>query len=350
MEPTAPPRPVSPAMRDALRERVDVRGRMRFDAFVETVLYHPELGYYRHRSPRVGRGADTDFYTSESLGPVFGRLIAEAAEALLPPALPLKKTIFLEIGAEAGRHVLDGVDHRFSGTMTVAVGTPLEIPKRAVVFSNELFDAQPFRRFVRTDSGWRERGVVLMEGGVAECLLTPGGPTPDGLPDEAPAGYCVDLPTGAVALAESIAARPWSGLFLAIDYGKTRRALFTEHPEGTARAYHRHRQESDLLARAGQQDLTCHICWDDLEDALRAHRFDHLRLERQEAFLMRHAHAAVQAILSGDTGGVGAARRKVMELIHPQYFGARFQVLSALRTPPDTLRKTVDPAHPAACA
>ncbi len=334
-------------MRAALREQTDERGRMRFDAFAQTVLYHPEYGYYHRRGPRVGRGAETDFYTSESLGFVFGRLIAEAAAALLPPDLPPEQLNFLEIGAEAGRHVLDDVHHRFADTKAVAVGAPLEIPERAVVFSNELFDAQPFRRFIRTDDGWRERGVALAADGIAECILDPGAPLPGGLPEDAPAGYCVDLPTGAAALAEAIAACPWTGLFLAVDYGKTRHALFNEHPEGTARAYHRHRQVPDLLARAGEQDLTCHICWDDLEDVLRGHRFENLRLERQEAFFMRHARGAVEAVLSRDTGGVGAARRQLMELVHPQYFGTRFQALSALRIHTGTAGRRATVGYPA---
>ncbi len=332
MKSTAPPYSVSPVMRAALREKADAQGRLRFDTFVETALYHPLHGYYRRNAPRVGRDDQTDFYTSESLGPVFGRLIADAATAILPSNQTPEQTTFLEIGAEEGRHVLDEIDHRFAATATVPVGTPLEIPGRAVVFSNELFDAQPFRRFIRLASGWHETGVAIGDEGLVECLLDSSAPPHPSLPDHTPIGYRIDLPTGARALAEAIASRPWTGLFLAVDYGKTRHALFNDHPEGTARAYHRHRQVPDLLARAGEQDLTCHICWDDLEDVLRQRSFEDIRLERQEAFFIKNAQAAVEAALSGDPNAVGTARRQLMELIHPQYFGTRFQVLSAIRT------------------
>lgn len=327
-----PPRPVSDPVRLALQKRAGADGCLRFDAFMETVLYHPECGYYRNRRIRIGRTGGTDFYTSASLGGVFGRLVARAAAALLPPDLPPRELTFVEIGAEAGRHILGDVDHPYGGLKSIGAGDPVVIPVRAVVFSNELFDAQPFRRFLLTEGGWRECGVALVSGGVTECLLASGKTdVPVDLPENAPLGYRVDLPTGARALAVSLAKRSWSGLFLAFDYGKTREALFAGHPEGTARAYHRHRQVSDILARAGDQDITCHICWEDIVEVLEARGFEEIRLERQEAFFMNRARDAIERILAEDADGVGADRRRLMEIIHPQYFGARFQVLSALR-------------------
>ena len=324
-------RPISPEMRGALHERADAAGCLRFDAFVETVLYHPRLGYYRRPEQRIGKAGTTDFYTATSLGNAFGHLVAEAATKLLPSRLAPSETAFVEIGAEKGRTVLDSSEHPFAEVRAIAAGEPLELPPKSVVFSNELFDAQPFRRFTRIDGEWRERGVALTATGLTECLLTEADDLPSTLPAQASEGYCVDLPTGAQNLTTAIASRPWSGLFLAIDYGKTRQTLFSDHPEGTARAYFRHRQTNDLLANAGQQDLTCHICWDDLEEALLASGFTAARLERQEAFFMHHAAVAIEAILAADAAGVGAARRQLMELLHPNYFGTRFHVLSAVR-------------------
>ena len=37
--------------------------------------------------------------------------------------------------------------------------------------------------------------------------------------------------------------------------------LIGDRPAGTARAYYRHEATRDLLARPGEQDLTCHVCW-----------------------------------------------------------------------------------------
>ena len=63
-------------------------------------------------------------------------------------------------------------------------------------------------------------------------------------------GYLIDAPFAATALAEKIAGQSWTGLFVAFDYGKSWRELIEAAPAGTARAYHRHTQSNDLLARA----------------------------------------------------------------------------------------------------
>ena len=59
-------------------------------------------------------------------------------------------------------------------------------------------------------------------------------------------------------------AQKWSGLFLTFDYGLGKEILLKERPLGTARSYHRHKMGSDLLSKVGEQDLTCHLCWDEL--------------------------------------------------------------------------------------
>ena len=42
--------------------------------FMRRALYEPGLGYYERSALPVGRGGD--FYTSVSVGPVFGELVA----------------------------------------------------------------------------------------------------------------------------------------------------------------------------------------------------------------------------------------------------------------------------------
>ena len=57
-----------------LRERIAAHGPLDFAGFMATALYHPELGYYARQARQVGRGGD--FFTSVSLGPLFGDLLA----------------------------------------------------------------------------------------------------------------------------------------------------------------------------------------------------------------------------------------------------------------------------------
>ena len=57
-----------------LRERIAAHGPLDFAAFMATALYHPDLGYYAREARQVGRGGD--FFTSVSVGPLFGDLLA----------------------------------------------------------------------------------------------------------------------------------------------------------------------------------------------------------------------------------------------------------------------------------
>jgi SAM-dependent MidA family methyltransferase len=49
-------------------------GPISFARFMELALYCPELGFYERFPHRIGRTGD--FYTSVSVGPLFGRLLA----------------------------------------------------------------------------------------------------------------------------------------------------------------------------------------------------------------------------------------------------------------------------------
>jgi SAM-dependent MidA family methyltransferase len=338
-----PAPPPSPAFLEAFRARADSAGRLPFDEFMALALYHPELGYYRQNRPRVGRSADTDFFTATSSGPLFGELVCAACVKLLGENDPAAFT-FVEIGAEPDGGLLKNVRHPFACAKTIRIGQPIQLTGRLIVFSNELFDAQPFRRFIARDGRWHELGVRL----TAENLLTETEldvassplahplslstvPTPLSLPAAPRAGYRLDLPLAAAALADAIAAQPWTGLFVAFDYGKSWRELAEATPAGTARAYHRHAQSNDLLARPGGQDLTCHICWDWLADALARHGFSPPAEQSQESFFVHHAGEFIGATVAAEATRLSARKQSLLQLLHPGNLGQKFQVLHALR-------------------
>ncbi len=330
----------------AFLERFDARataavgGILRFDAFVDLALYDQEVGYYRQDRPRVGYAAGTDFYTASTSGPLFGELICAACRTLLPSE-SLRDYTFVEIGAETPGGILTGVSAPFGTTRAVSVGAAIQLGGRCVVFSNELFDAQPFRRWIRRGGEWRELGVI------AE-------PAPDGrvhlrevlmplsetiapfdsdiqLPDTAAEGYLLDLPVAANALLTAIAAQPWSGLFVAFDYGKWWGQVSHETPGGTARAYFRHEQHNDLLARPGQQDLTCHVVWDWLAHGLTTHGFAEVQVESQEAFFIHHAGEFISETMAAEATRMSSRKLSLMQLLHPANLGQKFQVLHGRR-------------------
>lgn len=301
---------------------------MTFARFMALALYDPTLGYYARDRQRVGYAPGTDFYTASTSGPVFGELIAAACRKLLGARDP-KDYEFVEIGAETESGVLAGITHGFRRARTVRVGTPIQLKDRCVVFSNELFDAQPFRRFVRRGNFWRELGVELAGGSLSECEFPPADAPP--IPFTAPDGYIIDAPLAASSLMDEIAAQPWSGLFVACDYGKSWDEIALATPHGTARAYHRHTQSNDLLARPGEQDLTCHVCWDWLVGRLEANRFKTPVTESQEAFFVRHATDYIAATSTADAARFSQRKLALAQLLHPSHLGQKFQVLHALR-------------------
>jgi len=313
---------------EAFRTQAGSGQTLRFDRFVELALYHPELGYYRRPVVRVGTGPGTDFYTATNSAPVFGEMILAAIRQLLNGE-DLARYTFVEIGAENPGGVLSGLTHPFGAARTVRVGELFAVEGRCVVFSNELFDAQPFRRFRVRAGAWRELGVKADTDGLVEVELTTA--LPDFLPAGAPDGYQLDAPTEAVNLAASIARRNWQGLFLACDYGKSWEELAHSTPIGTARAYRRHRQSNDLLAHPGEQDLTCHLCWDWLAQALKAKGFAEPIVESQEAFFVHHAGSYIEAVTSEEAARFSEKKLSLLQLLHPSHLGRKFQVLHAIR-------------------
>lgn len=320
---------VSPEFLRVFRAHADATGTMPFARFMDLALYHPDVGYYRQARPRVGYGAGTDFFTATSSGAIFGEMVSAACVTLLGDRDP-RAHRFVEIGAEPGRSVLAGVAHPFRDVCTLRVGETLALSGPCVVFSNELLDAQPCTSTVFRDGDWREIGVRLQDGRLREVELPVAARFRDA-PATSAEGYRFDRSDAAAALVEALAAQNWTGLFVAIDYGKTLRELTAETPAGTLRAYHRHRQSNDVLALPGEQDLTCHVCWDWMSEALRRHGFGEPRLDFQETFFVRHAGGFLAATAEAEAAGLSKRKLALLQLLHPAHLGQKFQVLHAVR-------------------
>jgi SAM-dependent MidA family methyltransferase len=322
-------RPAEPAILEALRARAGGESAVSFADFMDVALYAPAIGYYRRPARRVGYAEGTDFLTATASAPAFGRLVAAACVRLVGP--DVARSEFVEIGAERGAGILRGLDHPFRSTRQIGVGEEIRIEGPSVVFSNELLDAQPFRRFRFRSGAWRELGVALGPGELSEVELDRPEALPSFLPRNAPPGYVIDAPLAAAALARRIGAQAWRGLFLAFDYGKSWEEIAYATPAGTARSYRHHAQRNELLDCAGGQDLTCHVCWDWIAESLRGVGFGEPQLESQEAFFVRHAGPAIEAIAVEQAGRLSRDKLSLLQLLHPANLGQRFQVLWALR-------------------
>jgi SAM-dependent MidA family methyltransferase len=310
--------------------RCEARGGVvSFARLVEAALYAPGLGYYSSDRVRVGKSAGTDFTTAAALGPMFGELIAGAAQSLVGD---LSAHALVEVGAEPEQAHYAGIASRFAALRTFRFGAEPAFPARSVFVANELLDAQPFHRFVFQGGSWRELGVrvdgaELTVEALTDFSMTAAAEFVATLPI-AEEGWIIDAPLAAEDLLRKLFAGSWAGAVILLDYGKTIAQCLESSPAGTARAYRSHQLSGAILENLGSQDLTCHVLWDRLEPVLNSAGFRHVRLDRQEAFFVKYAAAEMEEIASsGDPEATGRLRA----LTHPAHFGAKFQVLHGIR-------------------
>ncbi|HYH07017.1 MAG TPA: SAM-dependent methyltransferase [Thermoanaerobaculia bacterium] len=279
--------PGESSLRDVLRNMLDY-GDLSFRDFVELALYHPEFGYYTRAGNPVGKGGD--YVTAPSLSPAFsfaiGSLFREflrRAEGALCSFVDigcgdgsLVRAVASENGFETARFF--GVDRSLSRAIEHPRVTYLrsfdEVPRDGLhfVFSNELYDAIPFARLVNRGEHLHELWVQERED-VLDWSEHEAAPLYDdyfaerGI--ELAEGQFVDIALEWEALHADILGHVDRGLFITIDYGYPAAKLF--HPRarrfGTAAAYSGQRVHRDLLANPGEQDLTAHINFSDLERA-----------------------------------------------------------------------------------
>ncbi len=356
---------------ELLRRRIDAEGAITFHDFMETALYHPQLGYYATREP-MGRAGD--YLTSPEVHPVFGALVAKQARQcweLLgsPPAFDL-----VEQGAGTGllaRDVLRWTQTRapeFAAALRyriVEVSASLrrrqqetlaayaggiewldELPDAfdGLLISNELLDSFPVHRIAHQDRQLLEVYVSHAGGRFEELLGLASTPRI--------AEYFANLGLwpGDGCLAEvNLHAVDWMaqaarslrrGFVLTFDYGYLAPELYAPwRKDGTLLCFYRHNPSDDPYARIGRQDLTAHVDFTTLMRAGEANGLAVAGFTTQARFLASLGiGAGVDAVARESPEALEeyyARRRAAQELIDPAGPG-RIRVLAQ--------RKDVEPA------
>jgi SAM-dependent MidA family methyltransferase len=345
------------SMSDVLRNMLQY-GDLSFRDFVEIALYHPQFGYYATAAARVGK--EGDYVTSPTLSPVFAFALGRLAEEFLTRAAVGSPSIVdigsrdgsligglaAEVGSTRGAHFY-GVDRSLEAALPregVEPFTTLDaVPKgdAQLVISNELFDALPFARLV-------QRGEHLHE-----LWVRGGGDGLDWNEHEATLNYeeyfdsrGIELDDGQFAdvsleweaFYTDIARWVTRGMIVTFDYGYPEKQLFHSRARrfGTAAAYGRQRVTRDLLANAGEQDLTAHINFTDLQRVGEAAGFSTLFFDRQAKFLLAlgiTTHDLFKPVLDEEVASAAEgiarfdARDDARRLILPDGIGHDIRVL-----------------------
>ncbi len=378
---------------EILRQAVRQAGTLPFSRFMELALYCPNFGYYERGSGQIGRQGD--YFTSVSVGPLFGELLA-AQFAEWRATHSGESFQILEAGAHDGRLALDvltamaanpkkQVAHleygilepspRRQGWQRATLGQFAELvhwyddwktlPKtgiKGVIFANELLDAMPVRRlgWDATAQAWFEWGVKLQGDQFVweKMALTdelrsvgvnaPDAPLAQGLSEPLPAAFMwkppaellAALPDGFTTEVCPAAADWWQhaanalaqGHLFTCDYGFRAEEFFLpQRTAGTLTCYRRHRIGQDLLADPGEQDLTAAVNFTVLQQVGEAAGLATGNLVPQEEFLIRIAKGVEQN--GSQIGFWNPARiRQFHTLTHPEHLGRALRVFIQRRT------------------
>ena len=320
-------------MRDVLRNLLE-QGDLPFRDFVETALYHPELGYYtRGRSP-VGKAGD--FVTGPSLSPAFAFAISNLVREFVRHNTDGVSTV-VDVGCDSGELVrslqgvenveIYGIDRRQS---------IFDLPRNSaqLIISNELFDALPFARLVK-------RGGELHELTVTRDFDWSERPAPTPYIDyfasrsiELEDGQFADVSLEWEAMYGDLCRFVARGAIVTLDYGYPESQLFRSRLRryGTAAAYRGHRVSRDLLANPGEQDLTAHVNFTDLQREGERQGFTTLAFTRQAQFLLglgiteHELFTPIQELESASLE-LMEARDEARRLVLPDGIGEEIRVL-----------------------
>jgi SAM-dependent MidA family methyltransferase len=353
------PGPDGPAAE--LRSRIAQQGPISFDQFMAVALYHPHDGYYTSEKPSTGKRGD--FFTSVSVGPVFGKLLAAQLLEMRDHLGAPDEFTLIEQGAHDGQLLAD-ILAAWSGPLPhVIIVEPLanrralqektlarwadqvahvahesELPPfTGVFFANELLDAFPVKLLVRHHGTWLERRVDH-DGTGFVFVETPWAGAPPPVPDDIPhfvTEICPSLEPWIITLA----AKLQRGWLLLIDYGHPAAIRYQPaRSAGTLAAYRNHQRIDNPLADPGAQDLTAHV------------DFTAVALIAEQAGLslagftdQHHALTALAAQIfpampeAGLTTAAAREMRALRQLLHPESMGTSFKFLALTKNTSDPL-------------
>jgi SAM-dependent MidA family methyltransferase len=310
-----------------LHDRLRADGPLRFDAWMDAVLYDRAHGFYASGG-RAGARAG-DFLTSPEVGPLFGAVLATAVDRWWDEAGQPDSYRVAELGAGPGtlaaavrlaaprcaaalewwlveptaqrvRHTdrlgaRDGLDGpRLAAAGDVELVALAEVPDAArpdAVVANELLDNLPVRVAERTASGWFEVWVAATTEGDAPVFvehlvaLDPDSAEVgllDRLVPEVTPGARVPIQQAATDWLDWALQRTDGGPVVVIDYADDTAGMAERGEKEWLRTYAAHGRGGSPFGHCGDQDVTCDVATDQLA-AVRTPTSD-----RTQADFLRH--------------------------------------------------------------
>ena len=286
------------SLRRFILSRIEKGGPIPFSQFMEWCLYHPEFGYYQSKGVTIGKQGD--YYTSPSVSPLFGHLIAkqlfQMAEILGGESFDV-----VEMGGGRGflcEDILDWAKKSFPAFYQhlryhLIEPSPLSLkeqrerlrekeregrvfwidPKKFVegtvqiqgcFLSNELIDAFPVHRVIldrgvlkeiyvtHRNGQFEEQCGELSDSRIASYFHSMDNPLEE--------GHKAEVNLLALEWMERVAWCLQRGFVLTIDYGYLADEIYGPgRREGTLLCYFQHQTSENPYERLGEQDITSHV-------------------------------------------------------------------------------------------
>jgi SAM-dependent MidA family methyltransferase len=336
-------------------------------------LYDPELGYYAKSGGQVGRGGD--FYTSVSVGPLFGRLLARRFLRWWEETGEPGEWRVIEIGAHDGKLAADilaeirQLNRTAWECLEYAIPEPLprlqalqqerlaslasrlrvsadmaelaETPAPGIVFGNEILDALPFNLIEMRGGTWHQLDVNTDEN--RQIQLQPRAIREGSdlakraqfLGTNFPEGYRTEVRTNFGTFIQELSHCISGGLLLFTDYGFASPEYYdNSRTAGTLRTFSKHRAGEDPLEMPGECDITAHVDFTDLAKAASASGYSPTLFSNQGSYLTGLAKEMILAGELSDPKTIAQFR----SLTHPAHLGASFHAIEFTqggKTPPE---------------
>ena len=338
-----------PSLLQILREQLTA-GPLPFAQVMELALYHPEHGYYGAGPRRIGRQGD--FFTSVSVGPLFGKLLAMQAiqewQALGEPedfAIieqgahdgQLAEDVLSAVGDKPVRYLIVEPNPRYREAQSQRLGDRVQWveslaalqsgPQHGFFPCNELPDAFPVHLVRWSGTQWEELYVTAAFQFVAgEFSCAELAEEAKQLPQDLAPGHTLEINLAMLRWIRDLARAVFRGAVFIADYGLDAEEFNADtRASGTIRRYKQHQMDDHILEDLGESDLTSHINFTRLIEEAARHGLVQRDYDLQGRLLGRLALPWLKS-LEGQPMDA-ATMRQFNSLTHPAFMGRSFRCL-----------------------
>ena len=345
---------------DTFREQLYGRPAMPFIEFMHHALYAPHVGYYSAANHVFG--PDGDFITAPELTPLFGYTLANQFQPILAR---LTNPVLLEFGAGSGRLCVDlltalkRLDCLPAEYLILDVSASLqasqyaliqqEIPDMAdrvrwlsrwpsepfegVILANEVLDAMPVHRFLKTEQGLLESMIKLNPEGSFDEVFTP-------CINTSVTTHVEHVLTHTVMpyLSEiNLFIDDWllqchdmlaKGAVFLIDYGFPQHEYY--HPDrnqGTLMCHAHHHAHPNPCHNPSHEDITAHVDFTHVAEAAHQAGFHVAGYTNQASFLLANDLLSLLDNVPEGPARVNA-QQAIKKLVQPNEMGELFKVIA----------------------